>query len=435
MNTAASWGRHPKYEQQQSTLSHPNPSLPPEGLLLPYGLGRSYGDSCQNEHGHLLKSRLWDRFISFDTSTGMLECEGGVTLDCIIKYCLPHGWFLPVTPGTKYVTIGGAIANDVHGKNHHKAGSFGNHVAQFDLMNSSGTVTRCSRSQQSDLFRATIGGLGLTGFILRAKVQLKRVESTFMNVETIKFANLDEFQALSSESANTHEYTVAWLDCISGGENLGRGIFFRANHAPRTGAVDLLFKPRSNLSVPFPFPNFALNSLTMKTFNKLYYHRVRRKRSNAKEYFDGYFYPLDTIKQWNFIYGRRGFLQYQFVIPVEAYETLKFILQDIVEAGSGSFLAVLKEFGGIESEGLLSFSRPGVSLALDFPNDGEKTHTLLKKLDQKVAEVGGAIYPAKDARMAPQMFRTSYPNLDEFVKFVDERFSSSFWRRVMEISR
>ncbi len=434
MSVPASWGRYPQYDQQLLSLPRPEPHLPPDGLLLPYGLGRSYGDSCQNESGYLLQTRLWDRFIAFDTESGVLKCEAGVSLEAIIKFCLPHGWFLPVTPGSKYVTVGGAIANDVHGKNHHIAGSFGNHVHSFDLLGSDGCIKHCSRKHEADWFRATIGGLGLTGLVLRATIQLKRVDSAFMDVETIKFGNLEEFESLSRESADTHEYTVAWLDCVSGGDNLGRGIFFRANHASGAGAADLLLKERRKMSVPLPFPNLALNSYTMRAFNALYYNRIRAERSDSREYFDGYFYPLDAIKQWNFIYGRRGFLQYQFVIPLEAYAVLKQILTEIVASGSGSFLAVLKEFGSIQSEGLLSFPRRGVSLALDFPNDGEKTFELLNRLDERVAEVDGAIYPAKDARMAPKMFSRGYPNLDEFTKFVDERFSSSFWRRVMEKS-
>ncbi len=425
-----SWGRYPSVKQHGFALKDRHQSLNFQDVetLLPYGNGRSYGDSCLNASGVVAHTRYLNKFIEFDQENGILTCESGVTFKEIIDLALPRGWFLPVSPGTKYVTVGGAIANDVHGKNHHVDGNFGHFVEEIELLRSNGEKMICSASQNSDMFYATIGGLGLTGLILWSRFRLKKVNSAFMDVETICYKGLDEFKRLSDESKESHLYTVAWVDCMAKGDELGRGIFLRANHShePKTMPA-----PKKQLVVPFNFPSFALNTFSIKAFNKLYY--ANGKRSHDKTtctYYDPYFYPLDGILEWNKIYGSKGFLQYQFVVPSADYTVIKAIFEKISQSGAGSFLAVLKEFGSIESLGLLSFPREGVCLALDFPFNGEKTLSLLHSLDEMVKEAGGAVYPAKDACMLPESFKAFYPNIEEFKKYKDDGFSSSFWRRV-----
>lgn len=428
-----SWGRYPRVEQKGQYLSWLDEALPSgEESLLPFGMGRSYGDSCLNSEGLVLATQYLNRFIEFNESTGVLRAESGVTLAEIIDLVLPRGWFLPVTPGTKFVTLGGAVANDVHGKNHHRDGNFGHHVISFELIRSGGERLVCSTEENTAFFEATIGGLGLTGLIAWVEVQLKPVKSAFMDVESIRFGNLDEFKQLSNESSEGFLYTVAWIDCQSTGDGMGRGLFMRANHH-RDESSNLPIQIKSDkgkISVPCVLPQGVLNPLTVKTFNSLYYRKQINKIKRSRDYFDGYFYPLDAIHNWNRIYGPQGFLQYQFVVPSEDYAAIKEALGIIVQSGAGSFLAVLKEFGDIPSKGMLSFPRSGVCLALDFPNRGEKTLNLLQKLDELVIEARGAVYPAKDARMSSSAFHAFYPRVDEFSKYVDRRFSSNFWRRV-----
>lgn len=425
-----SWGRYPYAKQQGYKLDRnlENFSKAQESGVLPYGNGRSYGDSCLNSPNLVMHTARLDRFINFDVNNGVIRCESGVKFKDIIDVVLPQGWFLPVTPGTKYVTVGGAIANDVHGKNHHVDGNFGHFVKRFELLRSNGEKLLCSATENQGLFYATIGGLGLTGLIVWADIQLKPVSSGYLDVETICYSGLDEFKQLSDESKSTHLYTVAWVDCMAKGKELGRGIFLRANHSSTLQPSP----PKSaQKAVPIDFPSFALNSFTIKLFNQVYYANGKRKHKQCStDWYDPYFYPLDGIGNWNRIYGRKGFLQYQFVVPSEDYTVIKSILEHISDSGAGSFLAVLKEFGDIESLGMLSFPRKGVCLALDFPYQGDKTIDLLRKLDIMVCESGGAVYPAKDACMTPESFRSFYPNIDEFKKYKDEQFSSDFWRRV-----
>ncbi len=426
-----SWGRYPKIKQEGIFLRDKSTSIDFDSFnsVLGFGAGRSYGDSCLNESGVVLDTGNIDKFLKFDDERGVLVCEAGVSFEEIIKIVMPRGWFLPVTPGTKYVTVGGAIANDVHGKNHHVDGTFGHFVKKIELLKSTGEVIICSPEMESDLFFATIGGLGLTGLILSAEIELKPISSSFMDIETICFSGLNEFRQLSIESKDSHLYTVAWIDCMAAGAELGRGIFLRANHNNDSG-YEAQFKRK--LAVPFSFPGFTLNKVTIKCFNELYYGNGRRQHlSNTTSYFDSYFYPLDGIANWNRIYGKRGFLQYQFVVPSKDYEPIREILSLIARSGAGSFLAVLKEFGSIKSRGLLSFPREGVCLALDFPFKGRKTLDLFSAMDSLVIEAGGAVYPAKDATMTAESFRQFYPNIDTFKKFKDPKFNSSFWSRVM----
>ncbi len=430
-----SWGRYPQVRHRGVLPLHWRHELPDLGGLdapvLPYGQGRSYGDVCLNEGGYLLDVAPLNRFLAFDPETGVLRCEAGVTLDQILKLVVPRGWFLPVTPGTKFITVGGAIANDVHGKNHHRAGTFGRHVLRFELLRSDGRRLLCSPQENADLFRATVGGLGLTGVILWAEIQLIRIPSSWMVVERVPFRNLDEFFEVSARSDEAFEYTVAWIDCLARGPNLGRGIFLRGNHAEAPRSLEVHRDP--HLVVPVDLPSFVLNPWSMRAFNALYYRLQSRKAGRRLEHYEPFFYPLDAIHRWNRIYGRRGFLQYQCVLPREVQrEGIREILTRIARSGNASFLAVLKEFGDVPSPGLLSFPRPGVTLALDLPFTGPATLGLLDDLDRLVLEAGGALYPAKDARMAPEVFRASYPALEAFLPHRDPAFSSSFWRRVSQ---
>ena len=428
-----SWGRYPNVEQRILTLSDRQHALPTfEGSALPHGNGRSYGDSCLNPGGVLLHARGLDRFLEFDPANGLLRCEAGVTFAEIIELTLPQGWFLPVTPGTRHVTVGGAIANDVHGKNHHRAGNFGHYVSRFELLRSDGQRRICSADDSDPMFAATVGGLGLTGAITWAELRLKRVPGPWMETETIRFDRLDDFFALSAQSAGSHEYTVAWIDCLARGRSLGRGLFLRADHAPGEPS-DACPSSSPRLGMPFAPPFSLVNRLSLRPFNWLYYHRQRARRRRATMHYAPYFYPLDGIRDWNRMYGARGFLQHQCVLPpAHARDGVEALLREISASGTGSFLAVLKEFGDIPALGMLSFPRPGTTLALDFPNTGPAVFALLDRLDAIVDAAGGAVYPAKDARMSGAHFRKAFPRWEELRTHIDPRFSSGFWRRVTE---
>lgn len=429
---APSWGRYPHAAQRLHALNNRHDLLPQhESSMLPRGNGRSYGDSCLNDGGTLLLARGMDRYIQFDPATGFLMCEAGVLLSEILDLIVPQGWFLPVTPGTKFVTVGGAIANDVHGKNHHRVGNFGHHVEGFELLRSDGSRRWCSLTQHADWFAATVGGLGLTGLITYAQLRLRRIGGPWMVTEAIRFRNLDGFFELSERSEACHEYTVAWIDCVARGKAFGRGIFNRANHAPAL-PEQRPTAPSRRLRVPVTPPVSLINPLSLRAFNTAYYYK-QRDVSLGISHYDPFFYPLDSIGQWNRVYGPRGFLQYQCVVPpAQAQSIIAKLVERIAASGTGSFLAVLKQFGTLPSLGMLSFPRPGATLALDFPNTGSATFALLDKLDEIVANAGGAVYPAKDARMSGAHFRQYFPRLEAFSAFVDPQFSSSFWRRVTE---
>ena len=435
MSTYESWGRFPKVKHRTVVPLRWRSDIPRLDLfdvpVLPHGMGRSYGDVCLNEDGVLLHTVGLQRFIALDEEKGILRCEAGVTLDQILELIVPRGWFLPVTPGTKYVTVGGAIANDVHGKNHHHGGTFGRYVTRFELVRSDGSRLLCSPNENAELFRATIGGLGLTGLITWAEFQLKPISSALIEEELIRFRNLDEFFEISAQSDVDYEYTVAWVDCLAQGEQLGRGIFMRGNHADVPGTLYPNSKRR--LGVPVDFPDFVLNPLSMKIFNTLYYHRLREKRKKVLVHYEPFFYPLDAVRNWNRIYGKRGMLQFQCVVPFgNHHEVIRTIIERIARSRRASFLAVLKEFGDVSSPALMSFPRPGVTLTLDFPYDGLPTMHLFDDLHALVREAGGAFYPAKDTHMTPEEFRLSYPNWETFTQYIDPHFSSSFWRRVMD---
>ena len=433
-----SWGRYPKVQHSQVQSIYWRSELPDlsrfEQPVLPYAYGRSYGDSCLNEGGISLDISHLRRFISFDENTGHLRCEAGVSLAEILEVMVPRGWFLPVSPGTRFVSVGGAIANDIHGKNHHRAGTFGCHVTCFELLRSNGERLVCSPSQNSELFRATIGGLGLTGIILWAEFRLKPIVNPYIDMDHIRFASLDEFFEISAESDQDYEYTMSWVDLLIGGKNLCRGIFMRGNHNQSRALASKPVKKRLPLALPFNFPSFVLNTLTVKTFNELFYHAQLGKSTHKIVPYDPFFYPLDSIRDWYRMYGKRGFLQYQFVVPfANANEAMREILGRIRRSGEGSFLTVLKKFGAIQSPGMLSFPRPGLTLALDFAYGGSKTLKLLAELDRIVLQSGGAVYPAKDARMSAGSFQAFFPGWKEFAQYIDPHFSSSFWRRVTEV--
>ena len=418
-----SWGNYPKQAHKNYRLIHwrDETALFDTFPVLPRGAGKSYGDSCLNENGVLICTRVLNRMITFDRNTGVLCCEAGITIKDILDVVTPKGWILPVMPGTQYVTIGGAIANDVHGKNHHQRGSFGCHVIQFELLRSDHSRHLCSREHNAALFYATIGGLGLTGLILWAEIQLMPLRGASMEVTIKPFYTFEEYQALNVESEKTHEYTSAWIDGTPGGV----GIYFAANH------VDQKKINRSrSVRIPAYCPNITLNNITISIFNRLYV-RAQLSKSAHKliQSISQHLFPLDHVHQWNLLYGTRGLVQYQCVVP--SLHSITELLATVSRAGEKPFLSVLKTFGDIQSGGLLSFPATGLTLAMDFPFKGKKTLAMLDALDHIVMRVGGRVYPAKDARMSPGAFRCYFPQLALFQLQKDSGFSSSFWRRVM----
>jgi len=425
-----SWGRVFSPAQRVASMRDRTGSLPlPEGdeTILAYGAGRSYGDCCLNDGNTLVRARDLDRFIAFDPESGVLACEAGVLLAEIIEFALPRGFFLPVTPGTKFVTLGGAIANDVHGKNHHRDGTIGHHLARFELLRSDGSRRVCSPTENAELFRATIGGLGLTGLVTWAEIRLKRVPGPWIRQKAMRFATLAEFFALCDPLEREHEYVVAWLDCAGRG-GATRGVFFAGDHDAAAGPTP----KHSERRVPMTPPVSLVNRFTLRLFNELYYRVPRGGGEATLVTADSFFYPLDGVQDWNRIYGPRGFFQYQCAVPDSpaGREALAEMLSRIAACGQGSFLGVLKRFGAMPPAGMMSFPRPGYTLALDFPNRGAPTLILLDALDEVLVRVGGRCYAAKDSRMSASAFRAFYPEAEAFSRYVDPRFSSSLWRRV-----
>ncbi len=439
LNMYCSWGypfeTHDKIIYQH--WRHEEFNVIQSELYLPYGCGRSYGDVCLNDAGTLIDTRKLNHFIDFNIETGILRIESGVTLDSVLQVIVPRGWFVPVTPGTRFVTIGGMVANDVHGKNHHNAGTIGNHITQLELYRSSGERLLCSPDSNEKLFNATIGGLGLTGLISWVEIQLKKISNPFISMSAVKIDNLQHYLAL--EESQDSEYTVAWIDTLAKGRKLGRGVFFSGEHFV-AGKDQVVEKAEGNLlknklSVPFNFPVRTLNKYTVKLFNAFYIRTAIPRNSQQSElnHYQEYFYPLDNILHWNRIYGKSGLYQHQCVVPArDAEDTLTELLKIVSKENNSSFLSVLKKFGNIQSPGLLSFPRPGFTLAMDFSRRGEQTIKMLESLNDVVSSVGGAIYPAKDAVMSKRIFEQSYSKLDQFVAFMDPQFSSSFWRRIYE---
>ena len=423
MQPLESWGRYPAARQAAVPVAWRTDPLPRvHGSVLPFGRGRSYGDCCLNDGGTLLETSRLDRFIEFDPERGVLRCEAGVRLAEVLGLVVPRGWFVPVVPGTQFVSVGGAIANDIHGKNHVRVGTFGRHVLRLELLRSSGERMVCSRTENPELFAATVAGLGLTGLITWAELQLRAVQGPFIDSDTVPFRDLDQFFALDAESADRSEYTMAWVDCRPGGL---RGLYFRGEHSTRPGKVPPAREPRS---LPLDFPRFTVSAPTMAAFNWLYNAGGRLRSGSRQIRYGTFFFPLDGLGRWNRLYGKRGMLQFQCVVPDRT--AVRALLDRIAASGARSSLGVLKSFGDVPSPGMLSFPRPGFTLALDFPNRGEPLFALLESLEDIVHQAGGAIYPAKDARMSPRSFEAAYPRLAEFEKHLDPAFSSSFWRRV-----
>lgn len=435
----AGWGRYPVREctvWQPVTAKALHETLPPLPARIARGNGRSYGDASLNPDATIDMLRL-DRLIAFDDATGELVCEAGVLLSDIIASFVPRGWFVPVTPGTRLVTIGGMIASDVHGKNHHGAGSFGDHLRWIELDLGDGRVLRCSAHENAELFAATCGGMGLTGIIVRAALRLIPIETAWMRQRTVRARNLDAAMA-AFEQSHDWTYSVAWIDCLARGRDLGRSAILLAEHAliseldPPRCAEPLARPPRKPSKVPIDLPGFVLSGFNVRAFNQLYY--ATQRPGDSLVALDPYFYPLDALADWNRIYGRRGFVQYQCVLPLAESEIgLRRLLETIAAAGSGSFLAVLKRMGAA-SFGMLSFPMPGYTLALDFPATADNL-ALLDRLDAITAEHGGRVYLTKDARLSSAMLARGYPRLAEFNELrtrhgLDRRFSSLLSQRL-----
>lgn len=388
--------------------------------ILAYGQGKSYGDCCFNDNNILISTKNLNKFIHFDTEKGCLTCESGVTLSEILDVAIPAGWFLPVLPGTQHVTVGGAIANDIHGKNHHKDGTFGLHVIQFELLKSDGMVYRCSNHHYPELYHATIGGLGLTGIIISASLQLKRIINPFLNVRMTRFNTIEELLSINNKACEQFEYTVAWLDPYN-----NRGHYLAANHHQ-----DFNYKSdykKKHRSIPFYGHHLIFNPYFITLFNQLQFNKMKQKETYQVQYYQAFFFPLDSILHWNRIYGKRGFLQYQCVIPTEG---LIVLLDAIKKSKRKTSLMVIKSFSDMQSPGLLSFPKEGMTLAMDFANPDNELLALLDQLDDIVISFKGRVNPAKDARMSPKAFKTFFPAWETFQQWIDPQFSSSFWRRV-----
>lgn len=427
-----SWGNYPKISnepfsfQSKSELAAQLIELGPEKIC--YGNGRSYGDSALNNE--LLCSEKYDYFLTFDSKSGILHTRSGAMLSHILEAFVSRGWFLSVTPGTQFVTVGGAIASDVHGKNHHVSGSFSSCVNELELMLPSGEILLCSPQKNVDWFNATCGGMGLTGVILSAKIQLKPISSSVIEQTTIKTQNLSEtFEAFKEYESTT--YSVAWIDCLAKGDSLGRSLLMVGEHQENG---KLHYDSAQKYYVPFNFPSFSLNKHSVAAFNHFYYGKARGGVSQQQVSLNSFFYPLDAVRDWNRIYGRKGFTQYQFVLPEEtSFEGLRQILERIALSGKGSFLAVLKLFGE-GNDNWLSFPRKGYTLALDFSIDS-KVFSLLNELDAIVADHGGRIYLAKDCRVSKEIFDRGYQYADRFREFrlengLDKAFNSLQSRRL-----
>ena len=401
--TVTNWGNFPVVEKEmksEDSSAKIQKYIRDNHDIIARGNGRCYGDAALSEN--IFSTKRLNKFISFDRLNGIIECESGVLLSDVLEVIVPQGYFLFVTPGTKFITVGGAIASDVHGKNHHAEGCFSEYVIEFSLMNEKGEILTCSKTENADKFWSTIGGMGLTGIILSAKFKLKNIESSYIRQESIKAENLDEIFKLFDES-ESWTYNVAWIDCLQKDKNLGRSIMMRGEHAfkhelpKKLQDNPLLVKKNTSPSIPFYFPNFVLNNLTVKLFNFLYYSKQTKKEVKNFVHYESFFYPLDIVNDWNRIYGKSGFIQYQMVIPKEkGKEGMKRILETIAKSGNGSFLAVLKLFGKDNPEAYNSFPMEGYTLALDFKVN-KKLKKLVAQLDDIVEEFGGRIYLTKDS--------------------------------------
>jgi decaprenylphospho-beta-D-ribofuranose 2-oxidase len=416
------WGRQPVVlaEEEIPEVSGRLPDLL-QNPYLPRGQGRSYGDAALPASGHIsINTVKIQRMISFNPATGVLDAEAGATLSAILAVSVPRGYFLPVTPGTMWVSLGGALASNVHGKNHHRVGSIEHYVLELEVCTPTGTWI-CSRENHPELFRATLGGYGLTGFITRAKLKMKPIECSAVNVLRVRAKNLDGLFSLFAKHDSDYEYSVAWLDTLARGSSLGRGVLMLGNHATRDGAREAptvsVGGEKLKLSIPFAMPRFILNRLCLSAFNQLFYRITPEKSRPKRESFTGYFYPLDRIGAWNLLYGKAGFFQYQCAIPdPHGEEGMQACLRFLSDHGLGAFLSVLKRCG--DDEVMLPFCKRGYTLALDIPFRGEVTLKLLDKLDELILRFGGRVYLTKDARLSPESFRAMYPEFGEWMATV-----------------
>ncbi|MDB4147060.1 FAD-binding oxidoreductase [Amylibacter sp.] len=422
------WGRYPRIDAKLNAPRSEEDlqALVLQGNSIARGNGRAYGDSAVSAQ-NTVHMRHFNRMLSFDAEQGQLVAEAGVMLADVIDAFLPRGWFSYVTPGTKFVTLGGMIAADVHGKNHHKDGSFGTYVDWIDVLISDGSVQRCSRSENTELFEWTVGGMGLTGIVLRAAIRLRHVSSAWIEQRTLVAENISHAIELFEQSHDA-TYSVAWIDCLQQGKSMGRSLVILGEHADAVVVpsqyrkTPLHISPKRKLSIPVEFPSWALNSLSVRAFNALYYWNGKRKRGQQLVDWDSYFYPLDAILGWNKIYGRHGFAQFQCVLPLQTADAgLRALLSAIANAGAGSFLAVLKRFGTQNSR--FSFPMEGYTLALDFPVN-KKTLALMERLDSITVEHGGRFYLAKDSRMSRDLFHQSEPRTKDFVSFRSDHAAS-----------
>ena len=439
LTTALSgWGRYPLQTCELERPERYADLRPTTDTLIARGQGRSYGDASLNDNGRVILTERINRMLELDAKLGILRAEAGVTLAEILPVIVKQGWFLPVTPGTKFVSLGGCVAADVHGKNHHHEGGFAEYVIGIELILADGTQKTCSVTENEDLFWATVGGMGLTGIIGEVTLQLIPIQTSQMMVSHHAAHNIDHLFQLLQDPALDDRYSVAWIDCLATGDQLGRGIAMFGHHASAAeykSDSPLASKPKRIRSLPFDFPALALNPLTIGAFNKLYYYRESRKLTPFLADYDSYFYPLDAIGKWNRMYGKRGFVQYQCVIPEQtALEGISALLKELSGSRRASFLAVLKRMGA-QGKGLLSFPLAGYTLALDLPIRDKGLFSLLDKLDKIVLQHGGRVYLAKDARMSAESFHAMYPRHEEWLRIKNNidpahRFSSSLSRRL-----
>lgn len=428
------WGKYPEVEAdvfEYNHIDHYHSLIQQKEQVIPRGMGRCYGDSALAPN--ILSTLKLNHMLAFDEEKGILTCEAGVTIEEVLRFFVPRGWFMPVTPGTKFVTIAGALASDIHGKNHHAKGTFSDHVIWFELITPNGDTKICSKTENAELFALTSGGMGLTGLITKVCFQLSPIETSYIRQESIKAKNLDEIMKIF-EDTQSWTNSVAWIDCLSKGKSLGKSImtvgeFAKKEELKTTKQKNnpLVTHKDGKLFLPIDFPNFTINSLTVRAFNLLYYNKQMQRLKQSIVHYETFYYPLDGILHWNRIYGKNGFTQYQFVLPpATSREGLIAIIEKIGQRGMGSFLTVLKLFGE-QNENYIRFPKGGYTLAIDFKID-KKVWAFLDELDELVHKFGGRVYLTKDVRMKHEMLLKSYPQAQDFIdkiKLIDPNFKFS----------
>lgn len=416
-------------------IAHAVADAGPRGAIA-RGLGRSYGAAAQNAGGTVIElvseTDHLGADINFDPATGVIDVAASVSLDAILRFCVPRGWFVPVTPGTRFVTVGGAIASDVHGKNHHVDGSFGQHVRSMTVLLSNGEIVELSPASRPDWFWATVGGMGLTGIVLRARVALLPIESSQVRVETERLANFDAVcEAMSGDGDDDrYRYSVCWVDLLATGKSMGRGVLTRGDHARAeevSSDTPLAYDPRLRVSAPGWVPNGLLNKLSIRAFNELWYRKAPATRHIGCESIPAFFHPLDGVTNWNRLYGTQGFIQYQFIVPLERTDVLRTVIETFSAAGVASFLAVLKRMGP-QNLAPLSFPTSGWTLTLDMAAGIKGLPELLARVDSMVLDAGGRHYLAKDSHVSPSAVRRGYPRLDEWLDVREQMDPTGKWR-------